>query len=195
VALALFAALPLVACGNALEGGSSPSGSYVRVVSINPNASTLDAFTPDIFLTICSQTVDAEGNVTTTYEKGLHNNWVDVALVNDSAPNTPTGQSTNSYVTMTRYRVDFVGVNRTVSIPSINGAATLGLAPGQQGSMLVLVMGLDTLEYIRDNYPTVGNTDTLTLRAHITVWGEDAFQVPVSAEGEVTLVVDNYDRC
>jgi hypothetical protein len=195
VALALFAALPLVACGNALEGGSSPSGSYIRVVSISPNSASTDAFTPDIFLSICEQTVDADGNVTTTYEDGIHNNWVDVVLRNDSAPNTPTGQTTNSFVTMTRYRVDFVGVNKTVSIPSINGAATLGLAPDQQGTLLVLVMGLDTLENIRDNYPTIGNTDTLTLRAHITMWGEDAFQVPVRAEGEVTLVVDNYDRC
>jgi hypothetical protein len=56
-------------------------------------------------------------------------------------------------------------------------------------------MDLPTLEYIRSHYPTVGVTEGLTLRAQITIWGKDAFQTDVQATADVTLVIENYDRC
>jgi hypothetical protein len=184
----LITALPLFGCGNALEGGSNPSGSYLRVTTVTP-----DKFEPDIFLTVCAV------NTTTgelTYETGITNTYASVTLKNESAPNTPTGESTNSYVTMQRYRVDFVGTNMTVSIPSIDGAGqTVGIPADGIGSMTVVVMDLATLEYIRSHYSSVGNGETLNLRAKVTMWGVDAFQVPVQAEVQLTLIVDEYDRC
>lgn len=191
----LLSTLPLLSCGNALEGGSEPSGSVIRLVSVTP--STLE---PDIILSVCTPgSVSEEGVVTPPdYESGLTNTRVAVAMLNQSRPNTPEGQSTNSYVTMSRYRVDFTGLNKTVSIPSIDGAAqSVGIAPDGSASMEVLVIDFETLEYIRSHYPTIGRGESLTLRATITIWGEDAFKVQVQTEqpAEVTLVIDNYDRC
>jgi hypothetical protein len=184
----LVSTLPLLGCGNSLEGGSGPSGSYIRVQGVTPT--TLE---PDIFLTTCS--VDATTGIP-TYEPGLTNSYATVTMVNQSAPNTPTGQVTNSYVTMNRYRVDFTGVSKSVSIPAINGAGqSVGIAQDGEGTMTVLVMDLDTLEYIRGHYATIGNGESLTLRATITIWGEDAFKVTVSTEAQITLVVDDYNRC
>lgn len=182
--------LMLGGCGNALEGGSDPSGSIIRVVGVAPVPA--GAFNPDIFLTVCD--VDEDG--VPTYEPGITNSYANVTLLNDERPNTPPNQQQNSFVTMSRYRVDFTGLNKTVQIPSIDGPAqTVGIAPGGTGVMTVLVMDLASLEYIRSHYPTIGNTESLTLRATITMWGEDAFGARVSATAEVTLVVDEYDRC
>jgi hypothetical protein len=194
---ALLATLPLLGCGNALEGGSTPSGSIIHWVSAAPNTDTKDAFTPDLYLTECSSTTDSSGNVTITYEKpGLHNNFVDVTLRNDSRPNTPTGQSTNSFVTMNRYRIDFTGINKSVSIPSIDGAGLgVGIAPDQTGIVSVIVMDLPTIFYIQSHYPSIGRGESLTLRATITIWGEDSFKVPVSVTQDVTLVADDYSHC
>jgi hypothetical protein len=61
--------------------------------------------------------------------------------------------------------------------------------------MTVLVLDFATMEYIRSHYPAVGNPEGLTLRATITIWGKDAFQADVQAIADVTLVLDNYDRC
>lgn len=180
-AAVLLAALSLSGCGNSLDGGSGPSGSYIRVLGVEPNI-----FEPDLYLTRCDE----------DFEPGLTNTYATVTMINQSAPNTPTGQSTNSFVTMNRYRVDFAGVSKTVSIPSIDGGGqSVGIAADATGVMTVLVMDLNTLDYIRAHYPTIGNGESLTLRAVITVWGEDSFKVRVSAEAQVMLVIDNYDRC
>jgi len=163
----LLAALPLFGCGNPLDGGSSPSGSYIRVESVDPR--TLE---PNI--------AESSNSITT------------VTMRNESAPNTPEGQWTNSYVTMSRYRVDFTGLNMSASIPSIDGGGqTVGIPPDESADMDVLVMDAATLEYIRSHYPTVGNGGSLTLRATITIWGEDAFKVTVQTEAQVTVVVND----
>jgi hypothetical protein len=176
-------------CGDGLDDGSDPSGSIVRVISVSPNPTT--AFTPDIFVGVCS---DTEGNE--TFEPGIQNSYAQVEMLNDDRPTTPENQSTNSFVTMSRYRVDFTGINMSVSLPSLDGGGqTIGIAPNGTNTMSVLVMDLATLDYIRSHYPAVGKTDSLTLRASITIWGKDAFQADVQATADVTLVVDNYDRC
>ena len=178
-------------CGNALEDGSEPSGSYIRVVSVTPNPAT--AFTPDMYVGICDPTAEPPD-----YEPGLTNSYAQVQMLNQSMPNTPEGQSSNSFVTMSRFRVDFVGINKSVSLPSLDsGGHSVGLAPDGTGTMLVLVMDLPTIEYIKSHYPTVGVTEGLTLRAQITIWGKDAFQADVKTEppAETTLVIENYDRC
>jgi hypothetical protein len=170
----LLATLPLSGCDNPLEGGSSPSGSYIRVVSVEPR--TLE---PNIAENL--------------------NSFTTVTMKNESAPNTLDNPNTewiedhtNSYVTMSRYRVDFTGLNMTVSIPSIDGGGqTVGIPPDQSGSMEVLVMDAATLEYIRSHYPTVGSGGSLTLRATITIWGEDSFKVTVQTVAQVTLVVSD----
>jgi len=163
-AAVLLAALPLSGCGNALEGGSGPSGSYIRVTGV-------------------SKAPVGEVNV-----------WMDtshvatVALTNESAPNAL--EPTNSRVELNRYRVEFTCTNRSgVSIPAIGGAETVSLAAGAGGAMRVLVMDSSTIDYIRSNYPAVGNGDSLTLRATITIWGEDAFKVTVSVVAQTTFVV------
>ena len=192
--LSVFVAAGLAAiggCGNALEDGSDPSGSIIRVVSVSPDPA--DAFTPDIFVDICDATADPPDT-----EPGITNSYAQVTMLNDNRPNTPDGQATNSFVTMSRYRVDFTGINKTVNIPSLDGGGqTVGIVPDGTGTMRVLVMDLPTLEYIRSHYPTIGTTEGLTLRATITIWGKDSFQADVKTEppAETTLVIENYDRC
>ncbi|HWR97835.1 MAG TPA: hypothetical protein VN317_05375, partial [Candidatus Methanoperedens sp.] len=147
-----------------------------------------------IILSECS--TDDTGKI--TYEPGLFVSYANVLMRNDSRPNTPAGQSTNSFVTMNRYRVDYTGSlpSGPVSIRPIDvGGLTVGIAPDGTGTMQVLVMDYARHDYILSHYPTVGTTDTLTLRATITMWGEDAFRAEVSTTAEVTLVIANYDRC
>lgn len=184
----LVSTLPLFGCGNSLDGGSGPSGSYVRIQGV-----TLDDHEPDLFLTTCDY--DPLTGIA-TFEPGLTNSYTTVTMLNQSAPNA--ADPTNSFVTMNRYRVDFTGVSKSVTIPPINGGGvSVGIAPDGTGSMSVLVMDLDTLEYIRGHYSSIGNGESLTLRATITIWGEDSFKVPVvtSPPAEITLVIDDYDRC
>lgn len=187
----LLAALPLAGCGNALDGGSSPSGSYITAEVAQ------DSIEPDIFLTVCSESIDEDtGVVTYEYESGLTNTYVTVTLHNDSTPTTPEGSSTNNDVTMSRYRVDYTGLNKSVSIKSFDGAGSTVIVPKDgSATMTVNVMSLETLEYIRSHYPSIGSGQTLELRATVTIWGEDAFEVRVSTQVEVTLVVAEYDRC
>ena len=194
--LSVFVAAGLAAiggCGNALEDGSDPSGSIIRVVSVNPDPA--DAFTPDIFVDVC----DADGRSARSLRAGDHQQLRPGADAQRQAGRTRrTGQATNSFVTMSRYRVDFTGINKTVSIPSLDGGGqTVGIAPDGTGTMRVLVMDLPTLEYIRSHYPTIGTTEGLTLRATITIWGKDSFQADVKTDppAETTLVIENYDRC
>jgi len=178
----LLSLLPLSGCGDAEDWtGTDPSGSHIRVVKVSPT--TLE---PDIFRSVCEDGA---------YEPGITNSYVTVSLKNESTPNTPSGESTNSYVTMNRYRVDYIGVSKTVEIPAIEGGQSVGLPPGGESTMTVLVMDFARLQYISDHYPSIGRGESLTLRAKITLWGEDAFKERVSTEAEVTLVVTDYDRC
>lgn len=168
-AAVLVAALSLSGCGNSLDGGTGPSGSYIWVTTVDP--------------AILEPTVNPDSE-----EAADTNSYTTVTMVNESAPNSET--PTNSRVTMSRYRVDFTGLNRSVSIPSIDGGGqTVGIAPGGTGSMKILVMDAATLEYIREHYPDVGSGESLTLRAKITIWGEDSFKVRVQTTAEITLVV------
>jgi hypothetical protein len=161
----LLATLPLFGCDNPLEGGSGPSGSYIRV----------DSVVPRILESSIAENV---------------NSFATVSMVNESAPNSPDDKPTNSYVTMSRYRVDFTGLNMSVSLPTIDGGGgTVGIPADASGSMEVLVMDTATLEYIRSHYPIVGNGGSLTLRATITIWGEDAFKVTVQTQAQATVVV------
>jgi len=162
----LLSIAPLFGCGNTLTGGSNPSGSYIRVESISPTQ-----IEPDIWTNTSS--------------------YATVAMTNESAPNTPSGTTTNSRVTMNRYRVEFTALNMNGAyVPPIDGAGqTVGIPADSSGSMEVLVMDASTLEYIRSHYPSVGNGDNLRLRATITIWGVDSFNVTVSAVAQTTLVV------
>ena len=90
---------------------------------------------------------------------------------------------------------DRVRIRARVASAATIGGQTVGLGPAGGGTMTLLVLDLATMEYIRSHYPSVGNPEALTLRATITIWGKDAFQADVQATADVTLVVDNYDRC
>jgi hypothetical protein len=184
----LIAALPLAGCGNALDGGSSPSGSYITAEFVQ------ETLEPDIFLSICDVDPDT-GEI--TYEPGLTNTYATLTFHNNSAPNTPAGESTNNDVTMSRYRVDYTGLNKSVSIKSFDGPGSTVIVPKDgTAQMIVNVLSLEALDYIRERYPTVGNGETLELTATITVWGKDPFDVDVQSNKiDTTLIVDNYDRC
>jgi hypothetical protein len=184
----LIASLPLFGCGNALDGGSSPSGTYITASA--DQSATLE---PDIFLTICTEATETSPAV---YESGLTNTYLSVTFHNKSAPNTPEGQSTNNDVTMSRYRVDYTGLNKTVKIKSFDGAGSTVIVPKDStASMTVNVMPLEILEYIRNHYPTIGVSEGLELRATVTIWGEDPFDVTVQTQVEVTLSINDYNRC
>jgi hypothetical protein len=187
----LLASLPLFGCGNALDEGSSPSGSYITATA---SESSIEA---DVYRKVCSQTTDETTGVTTyTYETGSDgpvNHSIQVTLSNDSTPNTPSGSSTNSLVTMSRYRVDFTGTSQKVSLQPIEGAQTVTVPKdGTDVSMAVLVMDHETLEAIRSKY---GYANSLTLIAKVTIWGEDAFHVTVSTQVSVTIIVADYGSC
>jgi hypothetical protein len=183
--VALLAALPLFGCGDAKNGGS---GSYIRVESISPSL-----FEPDVDRTICK--ISATGEP--TYEaNNVKNQYASVTFVNQSAPTTPTGQSTASYVTLTNYRGRFSGVSRAVSLPDLNmGGWSTGVPADGTAKMNVLVMDLPTLAIIRDRYVAPGSSEELTLRATITVTGKDAFDNTVTTDVQVTIVVADYSAC
>lgn len=188
----LFAALPLFGCGDAdnheQNGGS---GSYLRVITISPSN-----FEPDIIRTLCKTTVDpTTGVVTDEYEaNNVTNHYASVAIANQSAPTTPAGAITNSYVTLSHYRVRFTGVSQSVNIPDINeGGWSTGIEAGSTATMTVIVMDLNTLAFIRDHYWRSGKT--MTIRANITIWGKDAFGATVETEATVMLVVADYTTC
>ena len=105
LAFAVLAAgvVALTSCGNPLEGGSDPSGSVLRVTLVEPSfgGGDSDAAEADIHLTICD--IDDEGEI--DFEDSLFNEYAVVSVLNESRPNTPEGSSTNSFVTMNRYRV------------------------------------------------------------------------------------------
>lgn len=191
VMLAIALTALTVSCGNPLEGGSEPSGSIIRVTGVTPIDSAL---TPDLYLTICDID-ETTGDI--TFEPGLFNDYVTVNMTNESIPNSPTDASTNSFVTMNRYRVDYAVLNMSgSSIPTIDGAGfSVGMQPGGSAGLQVLVLDLQTKEFIRNNYPTVGNSDVMLLRADITIWGEDAFQVSVKAQASFTMSVTDYNNC
>ena len=194
----LAMAFVLGACGNALEGGSTPSGSIIRVVSvlaIDPASDTvLDRGTieADIFLTPCS----GEGE-DAIFEKGLFNEYAEITMRNVSRPNTPEGASTSSLVTMNRYRVDYAIMNMSGSLPGLDGGGlSLSLEPdGDEEAIALLVFDAETKEYVRSHFPEVGKTRSMTVRADITIWGEDAFQTTVKAEGSITIVVTDFSSC
>jgi hypothetical protein len=183
----LFASLPLFGCGDATDSNRSESGSKI---SAEVQQQTLE---PDIRVDECKA---ATATASAVFESGLTNIYTTVTLHNNSAPNMLTGSSTNQDVTMNRYEVTYEGINRPVSIPPINSPGSSVLVP-KDGSadMLVLVLDLDTLDYIAANYPSVGRSEGLALTATIRIWGEDAVGKLVPAVASTTLDIQNYNRC
>ena len=105
----LAMAFVLGACGNALEGGSTPSGTLLRVINANPAF-----FNVDVVRNECPDD---------TLET-LKNYSVDVTVRNDTRPNSPT--ETNSFATITRYRVDFAEWRFSSRVPSQSSGGSVG---------------------------------------------------------------------
>jgi hypothetical protein len=182
----LLAALPLFGCGEAKNGGS---GSYIRVQSITPSN-----FEPDTFVTVCK--VDLTTGELTLEPNHVTNQYAQVTLANQSAPTTPTGETTSSYVTMSHYRVHFTGVSKSVSLPDINeGGWSASIPADGTAVMTIVVMDLNTLFILRDRYAPEGSGEAVTVRATITMWGKDSFDNTVSTEAQVILVVADYVDC
>jgi hypothetical protein len=168
------------ACGNPLEGGSDPSGSVIRVTD-----TTLDSGTQDLYF--CEG--DEVGYITAT-----------VSLRNDDRPNfedqITTADGTASFVTMNRYRIDYAVLNMSATLPGLDGAGfSFGMDPGATGDLTIFVITESILEHIRSNYPEVGNGQAMEVRADITIWGQDAFEVDVSAQATATFTVDDFNPC
>lgn len=168
------------ACGNTLEGGSSPSGSVLHIT--DSSWSTLQ----DIFF--------CEG-------QAVEYATFDVTISNDSRPNfddnpnSPDG--TNSRVTMYRYRIDYTVINMTATIPSLDGAG-IGGTIDPDGTIAyndLLLVTESQLEYIRSNYPDIGNGSSMNVRADVTFWGKDEFQVDVTVSYSATFTIDDFNPC
>jgi hypothetical protein len=173
-------ALTMWACGNTLEGGSSPSGSVLHIT--DSEWSTMQ----DIFF--------CEGS-------GVSYAEFDVTIRNDSRPNfednpnSPDG--TNSRVTMYRYRIDYTVLNMTATIPSLDGGGIGGTIDpdGTIGYEDLLLITESQLEYIRSNYPDIGNGSSMNVRADVTFWGKDEFQVDVTVGYSTTFMIDDFNPC
>jgi hypothetical protein len=168
------------ACGNPLEGGSEPSGSIIRVTD-----TTVDTGLQDLYF--CEG--GAVNYITAT-----------ILLRNDDRPNfedqLTTADGTASFVTMNRYRIDYAVLNMSATLPGIDGAGfSFGMDPGGTGTLTIAVITESVLEHIRSNYPEVGNGQAMEVRADITIWGQDAFQVQVSAQATATFTVDDFNPC
>lgn len=188
--LAGLLTLPLVSCRT---DNDEESGTVLRIVSVEPVDS---ARTPDAFISECSRTVDTTTTphtVTIVYESGLTNQYVTITIKNESRPNTATGSSTNSHVELTEYQIDYIGLN----LDPVYGTQTVGIAPDASASMVVTVLPLDRITQIQSRYRSVEN-NPVTLRAQITIWGNDGFGKKVKIPGKdcsFTMVVTDYDRC
>lgn len=179
LAVAVLAAL-VGSCGNPLEGGSEPSGSILRVMGVTASSSEQDLF-------FC------EGTQLTFAT-------ADVTIRNDSTPNFEPGplgpERTNSFVTMDRYRIDYAILNMSGTLPGLDGGGfTVGIDVDTTGTVTVLLITEPILEFIRSNFPTVGNGQAMVVRADITLWGKDAFLVDVSTRASVTLTIDDFNPC
>ncbi len=181
--LALALAVFLGACGNPLEGGSDPSGSILRVTNTSLNTCGGDCTSAQQDIFFC----EGEGVTYATMQ---------VEILNDSRPNTPTDSNTNSFVSINRYRVDYAVLNMSATLPGLDGGGfSVGIAQDETGTVDVLLITEATLEHIRSNFPQVGNGDSMTVRADVVIWGEDAFQVDVNAHASATLVIDDFNPC
>lgn len=176
VALTAF----LGACGNPLEGGSEPSGSIIRITD-----TTIDPGVQDIFF--------CEGSEVSYVVATIN-------MRNDDRPNfedqLTTADGTASFVTMSRYRIDYAVLNMSATLPGIDGAGfSFGMDPGATGDLTIQIITESVLEHIRSNYPNIGNGESMDVRADITIWGVDSFQVPVSAKATATFSIDDFSPC
>jgi hypothetical protein len=173
-------ALTMWACGNTLEGGSEPSGSVLHITDSEWSTAQ------DLYF--------CEGQAIEYAEFG-------VTINNDSRPNfednpnSPDG--TNSKVTMYRYRIDYTVINMTATIPSLDGGGIGGTVyPDDELEYKGLLLITESqLEYIRSNYPDIGNGSSMNVRADVTFWGKDEFQVDVTVNFSATFMIDDFAPC
>jgi hypothetical protein len=173
-------ALTMWACGNTLEGGSEPSGSVLHITDSEWSTAQ------DLYF--------CEGQLIEYAEFG-------VTIQNDSRPNfedsPTTADGTNSKVTMYRYRIDYTVINMTATIPSLDGGGIGGTVyPDDELEYSGLLLITESqLEYIRSNYPDIGNGSSMNVRADVTFWGMDEFQVDVTVSYSATFMIDDFNPC
>jgi hypothetical protein len=173
-------ALTMWACGNTLEGGSEPSGSVLHITD-SSSSNTQDLY-------FCEGGTVGYATFSVTIRNDSRPNFED-------NPNSPDG--TNSRVTMYRYRIDYTVLNMTATIPSLDGAGISGtIDPNSSISYGDLVLITESqLEYIRSNYPEIGNGKSMNVRADVTFWGKDEFQVDVTVPFSATFMIDDFNPC
>ena len=104
--------------------------------------------------------------------------------------------ATRTIYNHTRYRIDYAVLNMSATLPGVDGAGfSFGMDPGGEGTLTTALVPESVLQHIRSNYPDVGNGRAMDVRADITIWGEDAFQVDVSAHATATVIIDDINPC
>ena len=178
VSAALFLTAFIAGCGNPLEGGSEPSGSVLRVIDNSSDAAQ------DIFF-CAGDSVEYASMEFTVENQSTPNS--------DESPTTPDG--TNSFVTLSQFVVNYTPVNVSGSIPGREGAFTIGVEENGTAEISMPIFTEPVLEYIRSNYPAVGNGQAMDVRVDVTFYGKDAFQVDVSVSASTTVTVDDFNPC
>ena len=180
VVFAAAVAAALGACGNPLEGGSEPSGSILHIDDFSHSTAQ------DIFF--CEGTAVEYATASFTVR-------------NDSRPNfedsITTADGTNSRVTLYRYRVDYAVLNMSATLPGLDGGGIGGtIEPDGEADIAgLLIITEAQLEFIRSNYPQVGNGQAMVVRADVTIWGRDEFQVDTTASFSATIQIDDFGPC
>jgi hypothetical protein len=177
--LAVALTVSLGACGNSLEGGSEPSGSVLRVSGEVTSSALQDLF-------FCPGAAVEYATISFTVSNQDRPNFED---------NPVTADGTASFVTLDRYTIKYTPLNMSGSIPGTEGAFTAGIEPGGTANISIPIFTEPVLEYIRSNFPAVGNGEAMDVRVDITYWGEDAFQVDVNVKVSTSVTVDDFNPC
>jgi hypothetical protein len=173
-------ALTMWACGNTLEGGSDPSGSVLHI------GDTEWVTLQDLYFCEGQNVEYADFKVEIRNES--RPNFED-------NPNSPDG--TNSRVSMYRYRIDYTVLNMTADIPTLDGAGIGGTIERDEDIDYagLLLITESQLEFIRSNYPDIGNGRSMNVRADVTFWGKDEFDVDVTVDFSATFTIDDFNPC
>jgi hypothetical protein len=115
-----------------------------------------------------------------------------LALKNIGSPGQPTAPTTNNYITVTRYRVEFRrtdGRNTPgVDVPySFDGAGTVTVTESGSSMVFALVRAQAKLESPLKNLAGAGGAGLISTIADVTFYGKDQTGNDVAATGSISV--------